>query len=53
MEQKLVENFLQQESGAFGNNIGNEPQKPRPKLKNLNFLYLPRIFALPAFQCKW
>ena len=35
MQQKLVQNFLRQEAGAFGNNIGNEPQKPRPKFKNL------------------
>ena len=35
MQQKLVQNFLQQETGAFGNNIGKKPQKPRPKLKNI------------------
>ena len=34
MQQKLVLNLLQQEAGAFGNNIGKKPQKPRPKLKN-------------------
>ena len=33
MGQKLVHNFLQQEAGAFGNNIGKEPRKPRLKLK--------------------
>ena len=27
--------FLQQEAGAFGNNKEEEPQKPRPKLKNM------------------
>ena len=31
MQQKLVQSFLQQEAGAFGNNKGAEPQKPRPK----------------------
>ena len=34
IQQKLVENFLQQEAGVFGNNKGKEPQKPRPKLNN-------------------
>ena len=53
MEQKLVQNFLQQEYGAFKNNIGKEPQKPHPKLKNMYIIYLLRIFALPAIQCKW
>ena len=53
MHQKLVQFFLQQEAGAFGKNIGKEPQKPRSKLKNMNILYLLRIFTLPATQCKW
>ena len=35
MQQKLVQNFLQQETGDFGNNIGKEPQKPCPKFKNI------------------
>ena len=47
MQQKLVQNFLQQEVGAFGNNIEKEPQKPRPKLKNMYNTYLLRIFTLP------
>ena len=34
MQQKLVQNFLQQEVGAFGNNIEKKPQKPLPKLKH-------------------
>ena len=34
MQLKLVKIFLQQEAGAFGNNIGKELQKPRPKIKN-------------------
>ena len=35
MQQKLVKFFY--EAGAFGNNIGKDrqPQKPRPKLKNV------------------
>ena len=45
--------FLQQETGDFGSNSGKEPQKPRPKLKNMYIIYLLRIFALPAIQCKW
>ena len=45
--------FLQQKAGASGNNIGKEPQKPRPKVKNMYIIYLLRIFALPAMQCKW
>ena len=52
MQLKLVKIFLQQEAGDFGNNIGKEPQKPRSKLKNLYSIYLLRIFALPAIQCK-
>ena len=53
MQQKLVQTFLQQETGAFGNNIGKEPQMPRPKLKNMYIIFLLRIFALTAVQCKW
>ena len=52
MQQKLVQIFLQQQAAAFGNNIGKEPQKPRPKLKNMYIIYLLRIFALPAIQSK-
>ena len=48
MQQKLDQHFLQQEAGAFGNNIGKETQKPRPKLKNMYIIYLLRIFVLPA-----
>ena len=33
MQQKLGQFFLQQKAGAFGNNIGKEPQEPRPKFK--------------------
>ena len=53
MQQKLVQNFLQQEAGAFGNNIRKEPQKPRPKLKNIYIIYLLKIFALLAIQYKF
>ena len=49
--------FLQQEAGALENNTRKEPQKPRPKLKNMYIIYLLRyllrIFAPPAIQCKW
>ena len=53
MQKKLVQNLLQQEAGSFGNSIGKEPQNSRPKLKNMYIIYLLRIFALPAIQCKW
>ena len=45
--------YLQQEAGAFGNNIEKKPIKRRPKLKNMYIIYLLRIFALPAIQWKW
>ena len=45
-------NTMQQKL-AFGNNIGEEPQKPRPKLKNMYIIYLLGIFALPAIQYNW
>ena len=45
-------NLLEQEAGAFGNNMGKELQKPRPKLKNMYIIYLMRIFALSAIQWK-
>ena len=48
MQQKSVKIFLQPEAGAFGNNIGKKPQKPRPKLKKLYIIYLLRIFALQS-----
>ena len=32
---------------------GKELQKPRQKLKNMYIIYLLRIFALLAIQCKW
>ena len=38
---------------SFGNNVRKELQKPCPKLKNMYIIYLLRIFALPAIQCKW
>ena len=53
MQQKLVESFLPQEAGAFGNNIENESQKSRPKWKNMYITYLMRIFALPLIRCNW
>ena len=45
--------FLQREAGAFRSNTGKKPQKPRPKLKNMHIIYLLRILALHAIQCKW
>ena len=42
MQQKLFNFFLPQEAGAFGNNLEKEPQKPRPKLKNVYVIYLQR-----------
>ena len=45
--------FLLQEAGAFGNNIENEPQESRPKLKKYVYYIFMRIFALHASQCKW
>ena len=53
MQQKLVQSFLPQKAGAFGNNIENEPQKPCPKWKNMYITYLMKIFALPLIRCKW
>ena len=53
MSKNLFKTFLQQEAGPFGSNLGKEPQKPRPKLKNMFTIYLLRIFAAPAIQCKW
>ena len=48
-----VKIFLQQKAAGFGNNIGKEPQEPRPKLKNIYIIYLIGIFALPAIRRKW
>ena len=52
MEVQCSKFSLQQEAGAFGNDMGKELQKPRPKLKNMYIIYLQRIFALPAIQGK-
>ena len=52
MQQKLFQNFLSQDAGAFGNNMEKEPQTPRQKLKNIYIKYMERTFALPAIQCK-
>ena len=52
MLQKLLQIFLPQEAGAFGNNKEKELEKPCSKLKNICIIYLQRIFALPAIQCK-
>ena len=52
MQQKLVQNFLPQEAGAFGNNIGKEPQKPRSKLKNVYNIFTENICAACNSVCK-
>ena len=46
---KISSNFFT-EAGAFGNNLGKEPPKSRPKLKNMYilYLYLLRILTMPA-----
>ena len=51
MQQKLFQIFLPQEAGIFANYIEKTPQKPRQKLKK--YVYLQRMFALPAIQSKW
>ena len=43
MQQKLLQDFCNQEAGAFGNNIQKEPQKPLPKLKK--YVYLRRSYT--------
>ena len=41
MQQKLVKFFfLRQKAGAFGNNKGKKPQKPRSKLKSMHSYYI-------------
>ena len=40
-------------NGVLGNNMEKEPQKQRPKLKNIYISVLQRIFALPSIQGKW
>ena len=42
--------WISQEAGASENNLGKEPQKPCPKLKNINIKNLQRIFALLAIK---
>ena len=54
MQQKLVQIFFYNKKlELLENNIGKEPQKPHPKLKNMYIIYLMRIFALPVIHCKW
>ena len=49
MQQKLFQNFFI--TGASGNDIEKDLQKPHPKLKkNMNIKCLQRIFALPTIQ---
>ena len=49
MQQKLFQNSLPQEDGAFRNNIEKEPQNHALNWKNV-FMYLQGIFALPAIK---
>ena len=42
--------FLQQETGAFGNNIGKESQKPRPRLKNMYIITVSVCSACNPMQ---
>ena len=49
MQQKLIQFFLQQEAGAFGNNIGKEPQKQSPNLKNMYVIYLLKNICSASF----
>ena len=52
-KQKLFTRFFTTRSWSlWKKHRKKEQQKPRSKLKN-NVLYLQRIFALPAVQCKW
>ena len=51
MQQNLVQIFLQQEAGAFGNNIEKELQKPCPQLKNVSYIFTENIcFARNPMQ---
>ena len=50
----ISKSLLPEETGAFGNNIEKEAQKPQQKLKKyVYYKYLQRTSALPALQCKW
>ena len=42
--------LLPQEAGALGNNIEKDRKS---QAQNMYIVYLQKIFALPAIQCKW
>ena len=47
MQQKLCQIFLRQETGAFGNNIEKETQKPHPKLKKyVYYIFIENICSV-------
>ena len=46
MQQSYFKFFLAQEAGAFGNNIGKEPQKTTPKIEKICILYIYREYLL-------
>ena len=48
MQQKLVQNYLQQETGGFGINIGKKQQKAKPKVEKLvYYIFIDNI----CFTC--
>ena len=49
MQQKLVQFFFYDKKLEL---LEKELQKPQPKLKTMYVIYLVRVFALPAIQCK-
>ena len=46
MQQKIIENIFATKTGASGNNIEKEPQKPSPELKKTNMLNVYREYLL-------
>ena len=54
MQQKLVQHFLSQKAGAFGNNIKKNREKSAIQYIYIYiYIYLQRIFAMPAVHCEW
>ena len=51
MKQNLFQFFLPQEAGGFGKSIEKEQRKLPKNGKNVNIIYLQRIFALFVIQC--
>ena len=54
MEVQYSKNYfkflLPQEARALGNNIESDRKS---QAQNMYIIYLQKIFALPAIQCKW